>query len=76
MPKQFTAQKVVSVNPLQFVREGNVLTAIIVTCEVNYGELGMTHQIDIWGDLTDAQKGRAQAVYNFIKDKAESIILG
>jgi len=75
MPKQFIAQNVVSVNPLRFVSENGEVVGVIVDCAVNYGELGMSHQVDIWDDLTDAQKERAQEVYNFIKNKVEAIIM-
>lgn len=76
MPRTYIAQKVVSVNPLHFVLEAGNVVGLLCNCEVNYGELGMTHQIDLWGDLTPAQKTQAQAVYNFIKSKIEGIILG
>jgi len=76
MPRQYTAQKVTSVNPLHFERKGDVVTGLICNCEVNYGELGITHQIDLWGDLTATQRQKAQAVYDFVKAKVEQIILG
>ena len=76
MPKTFVAQNVVSVNPLRFEKKGDVVTGVIVNCEVNYGEIGMTHQLDLWGDLTPEQRERAQGVYDFIKEKVEEIILG
>lgn len=75
MPKTYVAQSVHSVNPLHFEKKGDVVTGVLVTCEVNYGELGMTHQLDIWGDLTLAQREEAQRVYDFIKQKVEQIIL-
>jgi len=75
MPKTFIAQSVQSVNPLHFVETGGVVTGLICNAEVNYGELGMIHQIDLWGDLTAAQKTQAQAVYNFLKAKITQIIL-
>jgi len=76
MVKTYTAQNVVSVNPLHFETKGDVVTGLIVSCEVNYGELGMTHQLDIWGDLTPAQREIAQNVYDFVEGKVKSIILG
>lgn len=75
MPKTFTAQNVVSVNPLRFLLEDDEVVGIVVDCEVNYGELGMTHQIDIWDELTADQQYRAQQVYDFIKNKVEQIIM-
>ena len=75
MPKQFTAHSVQSANQVRFEITGNVVTGLIVTCDVNYGELGLTHQIDIWGDLPAAQRQKVQALYDLVKDKIESIIL-
>ena len=76
MVKTFTAQNVVSVNPLQFVfREGN-LTQILVNTEVNYGEMGMNHTFDILPHLTDNQKERALQTYEFIRGIIEQEFLG
>lgn len=75
MAKTFVAQNVVSVNPLHFEVKGNVVTGLIASCEVDYGELGMTHQIDLWGLLTDSQRTQAQKLYEFVKAKVEKIIL-
>lgn len=76
MPKTFIAQNVNSINPLHFEQKQGVVTGLICNCQVNYGELGMTHQIDLWGDLTEAQRTKAQQLYDFVKAKVEAIILG
>lgn len=76
MPKTLIAQSVQSVNPLRFESTSGVITGLIVNCEVNYGELGMTHQLDIWEDLTPAQKAKAQTIYDLVKSKVETIFLG
>lgn len=76
MPRQYTAQEVKSINPLHFEQKQGVVTGLIVNCEVNYGEIGMTHQIDLWGDLTDYQREWAQKLYNFVKARIEAIIMG
>lgn len=75
MPKTFTAKNLVSVNPLAWVWKDGELVGLIVNVEVNYGEMGMTHQIDIWEDLTPQQKDKAKAVYLFIKGKVEQAFL-
>ena len=75
MPFEFKAQSVTSVNPLQFNKVGEQVIGLVVSCDVNYGGMSLNHQIDLWGELTDAQKATAQSVYDFIKNKAESIIL-
>ena len=76
MPRQYIAQAVQSVSQVRFEVKGALVTGLIVNCEVSYGELGLNHQIDIWGDLTAQERGRAQGVYDSIKNKVESIILG
>lgn len=75
MPYQFTAQNITHCNPLTFVREGDVVVGLICRIDVNYGTLGLTHEVDVWNDLTDEQKQRAQQVYNFLKAKVEQIVL-
>lgn len=76
MAKTFVAKNVSSVNPLTWVLKGGELVGLIVSCEVNYGEMGFTHQVDIWEDLTQAQKVKAKDVYQFIKGKVETAFLG
>ena len=76
MPKQFTAQSVQSVNPLQWVWKDGQLVQILVGCEVNYGELGMTHQVDILPDLTPEQRTRAEQIYQRIRYLVEVHFLG
>ena len=76
MAKTFTAKNVISVNPLSFVWKEGELVAIMVNCEVNYGEMGMSHQVDIIEDMTPDQIEKAKAVYQFIKGKVESSFLG
>lgn len=75
MPKTFTAQNVTTVNPISFVWKEGKLVAIMVNCEVNYGEMGMPHQVDIIEDLTQAQKDKAKAVYQFIRGRVEKAFL-
>ena len=75
MAKTFTAKNVISVNPIRFVWKEGELVAIMVSCEVNYGEMGMSHQVDIFEDLTQAQKDKAKAVYQFIKATVEKAFL-
>jgi len=73
---EFRAQSVTNVNPLQFNLVGNNVVGLVCQCEVNYGGMSLNHQIDLWGELTDPQKEQAQTLYNFLRGKAESIILG
>lgn len=73
---EFKAQSVTNVNPLQFNRVGDEVIGLVANCEVNYGGTSLNHQIDLWGELTDQQKAAAQQVYNFLKQKVDSIVLG
>jgi len=76
MPKTFNAKKVTSVNPLQWVWEAGECVGLLVNAEVNYGEMSITHQVDIWEDLTPEQKEKAVAIYQFVKAKVEQSFLG
>jgi hypothetical protein len=76
MNKTFVAQNIVSVNPFHFKVEDGVVTGLVCNVEVNYGEMGLTHQIDLWADLTAPQKTMAQNLYNFIRAKATEHFLG
>ena len=67
MPKVFTARNIVSVNPIQFVFKEGELVGLVVQAEVNYGEMAITHTLDIWEDLTETEQAKAKAVYNRIK---------
>ena len=76
MPYQFTAQTVTHVNPLKWIWEGQNLVKLLCTADVNYGAMGISHEIDILPDLTPAQVETAKQVYNFIRGKVEARILG
>jgi len=76
MTFQFTAQEVTSWNPLQWVWKEGELVGLIVSCEVNYGTMGLSHQIDVWNTLTPAQQEGAKAVYEFLGAKVKSIVVG
>lgn len=73
---EFRAQSVTNVNPLQFNLVGHQVVGLVCNCEVNYGGISLNHQLDLWGELTDAQKEQAQILYNFLRGTVESIILG
>lgn len=75
MPYEWTAQNIVSINPINFKVEGGNVVGLEVSCEVNYGEFGMSHQIDVWQYLNPGQKQVAQNVYNFLKSGLEQLIL-
>lgn len=53
-----------SINPLQFkVKEGNVI-GLTMNVDVNYGEMGISHQVELWDELPDGYKDRAQSIYD------------
>jgi len=76
MPKTFTAQSVQSVNPLRWIWKDGELAQLLVSCEVNYGTMGLNHEIDILPYLTPELQETAKHVYQFIRSKIEIIILG
>lgn len=76
MPKTLTADRVTSVNGLQFIWKEGEIVGLVAVAEVNYGEVGLTHQVDIWPDLTPAQRDRAKELYDFIRQKIEAEFLG
>lgn len=76
MPKTYTAQSITHINPIQVIRTEGVVTGLVVNCDVNYGELGMQQEVDIWEDLTPTQKTKVVSIYNFIKAKVEDYFLG
>ena len=69
MPKTLVAQNVTSVNPLHFINKDGIVNGLICNCEVNYGDCGLTYQVDLWSEMTSAQKQQAQSVYNFLAAK-------
>ena len=68
MPKTFNARNIANISNVAFnVDEAGKITAIGVTCEVNFGEMGLFQMVDIWSSLTAAQKMGAQSFYNRLK---------
>jgi len=68
MPKTFSARNIAGISNVAFnVDEAGKITAIEVTCEVNFGEMGLFQMVDIWSSLTAAQKMGTQSFYNRLK---------
>ena len=76
MPRTYVAKSVTNINPIHFARTDGSITGLIVHCEVNFGTIGLDHDVDIWDELTPTQQQKAQAVFNFVKAKVEEIMLG
>ena len=76
MPKILQAQNIASVGSIQFVIDKTgAITAINVTCEVNYGELGMAETVDILPNLNVAQKMAAKTFYDRLKQILTEILI-
>jgi hypothetical protein len=77
MPKTLTAQNIASIGEVRFeVDEDGNLTKLEVTCEVNYGSMGMTETLDILPHLKSPDEiGKAEALYKAIKRELEEIYL-
>ena len=68
MPKTFVAKNIANISNVAFsVDEAGKITAIAVTCEVNFGEMGLSQTVDVWSNLTAAQKTDAQSFYDRLK---------
>ncbi|MBA7618503.1 hypothetical protein ES703_25830 [subsurface metagenome] len=76
MPKQFTAQKVTNFNPMSFVFDGDDMIGFEVSVEVNYGSFGLTHQLNIWPMLNDAQKSMLFQLQTRLKVALDQYYLG
>lgn len=76
MPKTYVAKNIAAVNNINFVADaaGN-LSAIKVSCEVNYGTFGQSEVVDMLPLLTATQAIRAKEFYQAIKAKLENIYL-
>ena len=77
MAKTLTAKNIASINSIRFEvdKVGN-LAKVEVSCEVNYGTMGMMETVDLLPLLTASQKKAAKSFYDALKDKLEEAILG
>ena len=75
MPKTYVAKSIVRINPLHFEVQEGVVTEVVCNAEVNYGEMGLTHQFKLWGLLTEAQKARMQRVYDDLWNKVNLLVM-
>jgi hypothetical protein len=78
MAKTLTAKNIANIGEVRFsVDKNGNLTKLEVTCEVNYGIMGMTETLDILPHLTSPDEiGKAKALYKAIKRELERIYLG
>lgn len=75
-PKALIPQNIVSVNPLEWVWKEGECVGLTVNVEVNYGERGLMHKIDIWPELTSQQRQQAVNIYNFIRARIVDAFIG
>ncbi len=75
MPYQFTAKNIESISSLTFVTEGAVVKGLTCQVNVNYGSMGMSHQIDLWPVMTPAQQIVSQNLYNVIMKKVAKLVM-
>lgn len=71
MVKTFVAQNIASINPVTFQLDAGTVVGLLMSVEVNYGEIGLTHQVNVWSSLNPAQKQKAKDLYAFLQAKAE-----
>ena len=75
MPLQFTAQNIASIGSIRFETSDGELTAITCDIEVNYGDRGMFHSINLWDELNIGEQHEFKTIYDLIKRKLEKIVL-
>ena len=76
MPRQYTAQNIASISNLKFILKGEEVVGFSANAEVNYGEMGLTHDFDLWAEMDDTDRRRVQTLYNIVKRQLERLILG
>ena len=77
MAKTLIAKNIANIDSVRFEVDGaGNLTKIEVSCEVDYGTMGLSETIDLLPELTAMQKITAKAFYNNLKTKLEKVILG
>ena len=76
MPKTLIAQNIARIGGLTLgLDDQGKVNSFQVTCEVNYGSMGMTETLELWDKLSSAQRTQIQTVFNLMKSKLEAIIL-
>jgi len=75
MPKTLIAKNIQPISSLHFKVDEGIVTGLTLDIEVNYGEMGCIHQLDIWNDLTDNQQAQFQSLYERLCHLAKKLIL-
>jgi len=76
MPKTLQAQSIANIGNVRFVVDGEGhLEELRVSCEVNYGQLGITEDVDIKPRLSSKEVRAAETLYQAIKKALENIYL-
>ena len=75
--KTYTAQSVSKNHDWDFsVDDDGNITKLVIKSEVNYGEMGMMEELDIWKLLNESQKSQMQSIYNKVAQVFNKQILG
>ncbi|MBU0598691.1 MAG: hypothetical protein KKD44_26180 [Proteobacteria bacterium] len=59
---------------VRFIVESDIVTGLEVGYEINYGELSLPFQVDIWEDLNHGERNQCQSIYNRVKKHAVDLI--
>jgi hypothetical protein len=76
MPKILTARSLSNLNNLRFVTADGLLTGVIATVEVNYGDRGMSESIDVLPLMTVFEQEKIASVYARIVRLIEHELVG
>ena len=68
MPETLIAKNIAAIKGFSFsVDSQGRITNLVVNAEVNFGTESRDRSVDIWSDLTVAQKAAAQGIYDRMK---------
>jgi cell division septal protein FtsQ len=75
MPRKFEAKNIERVGAIRIGEEDGVVSSLDVEVEVNYGEVGLAHLVNLYPQLTQPQRKALQLIYDTVKAKVEEYFL-
>ena len=75
-PKQLTAQNIYNIHNIEIITEDRIVISLVVSCEVNYGTVGINETVNVFDTMDNTMKDTVQKLYEFITEDVEYKILG
>jgi len=75
-PKQLTAQNIHNIHNIEITTEDRIVISLVVSCEVNYGTVGINETVNVFDTMDNTMKDTVQKLYEFITEDVEYKILG